>query len=124
MRKILMQTDLPAAMLPGNREPDKTLQGGKEMTKADLVGSMADSAGVSKAVAEKALNGFISAIGKALKKGDRIALTGFGTFSVSNRKARMGRNPQTGEQIKIKAAKVPKFSAGKSLKETVGGKKK
>ncbi len=94
------------------------------MTKADLVGSMADSAGVSKAVAEKALNGFISAIGKALKKGDRIALTGFGTFSVSNRKARMGRNPQTGEQIKIKAAKVPKFSAGKSLKEAVGGKKK
>lgn len=94
------------------------------MTKADLVGSMADSAGVSKAVAEKALNGFISAIGKALKKGDRIALTGFGTFSVSNRKARMGRNPQTGEAIKIKAAKVPKFSAGKSLKETVGGKKK
>ncbi|MBF8260173.1 MAG: hup [Actinobacteria bacterium] len=94
------------------------------MTKADLVGSMADSAGVSKAVAEKALNGFISAIGKALKKGDRIALTGFGTFSVSNRKARMGRNPQTGEAIKIKAAKVPKFSAGKSLKEAVGGKKK
>lgn len=94
------------------------------MTKADLVGSMADSAGVSKAVAEKALNGFISAVGKALKKGDKIALTGFGTFSVSNRKARMGRNPQTGEAIKIKAAKVPKFSAGKSLKETVGGKKK
>ena len=94
------------------------------MTKADLVASMADAAGVSKAVAEKALNGFISAIGKSLKKGDKIALTGFGTFSVSNRKARMGRNPQTGEQIKIKAAKVPKFSAGKSLKEAVGGKKK
>jgi DNA-binding protein HU-beta len=95
-----------------------------EMTKADLVASMSEAAGVSKAVAEKALNGFISAIGKALKKGDRIALTGFGTFSVSNRKARMGRNPQTGEQIKIKAAKVPRFSAGKSLKEAVGGKKK
>ncbi len=94
------------------------------MTKADLVASMADAAGVSKAVAEKALNGFISAVGKSLKKGDKIALTGFGTFSVSNRKARMGRNPQTGEQIKIKAAKVPKFSAGKSLKEAVGGKKK
>ena len=94
------------------------------MTKADLVASMADAAGVSKAVAEKALNGFISAIGKSLKKGDKIALTGFGTFSVSNRKARMGRNPQTGEAIKIKAAKVPKFSAGKSLKEAVGGKKK
>ena len=94
------------------------------MTKADLVASMADAAGVSKAVAEKALNGFISAIGKSLKKGDKIALTGFGTFSVSNRKARMGRNPQTGEQIKIKAAKVPRFSAGKTLKEAVGGKKK
>lgn len=94
------------------------------MTKADLVASMAEAAGVSKAVGEKALNGFISAIGKALKKGDKIALTGFGTFSVSNRKARMGRNPQTGEAIKIKAAKVPKFSAGKSLKEAVGGKKK
>ncbi|MBI5576170.1 MAG: HU family DNA-binding protein [Deltaproteobacteria bacterium] len=94
------------------------------MTKADLVASMAEAADVSKAVAEKALNGFITAIGKALKKGDKIALTGFGTFSVSNRKARLGRNPQTGEQIKIKAAKVPKFSAGKSLKEAVGGKKK
>ncbi len=94
------------------------------MTKADLVASMAEVADISKAVAEKALNGFLSAVGKALKKGDRLALTGFGTFSVSNRKARMGRNPQTGEQIKIKAAKVPKFTAGKGLKETVGGKKK
>jgi DNA-binding protein HU-beta len=67
---------------------------------------------------------FLNAVTKSLKKGDKLTLTGFGTFSVSNRKARMGRNPQTGEAIKIKAAKVPKFSAGKGLKEAVGGKKK
>lgn len=94
------------------------------MTKADLVASMAGAAGITKAAAEKALDGFIDAVTKTLKKGDKLALTGFGTFSVSNRKARTGRNPQTGETIKIKAAKVPKFTAGKGLKEAVGGKKK
>ena len=94
------------------------------MTKADLVASIAESADISKAVAEKALNAFIAAVGKSLKKGEKLALTGFGTFSVSNRKARIGRNPQTGEEIKIKAARVPKFTAGKGLKEAVGGKKK
>jgi len=94
------------------------------MTKADLVAHMAEAADITKAAAEKALNGFVDAVGKTLKKGDKLALTGFGTFSVSNRKARMGRNPQIGEQIKIKAARVPKFTAGKGLKEAVGGKKK
>ncbi len=94
------------------------------MTKADLVAHMAEAADITKAAAEKALNGFVDAVGKTLKKGQKLALTGFGTFSVSNRKARVGRNPQTGEQIKIKATKVPKFSAGKALKEAVGGKKK
>ncbi len=94
------------------------------MTKADLVAAMADAADISKAAAEKALDGFIETVEKCLKKGERLALTGFGTFSVSNRKARMGRNPQTGAQIKIKATKVPKFTAGKSLKEAVGGRKK
>ncbi|MBI5418577.1 MAG: HU family DNA-binding protein [Deltaproteobacteria bacterium] len=94
------------------------------MTKAELVASIAEAADISKAAAEKALNGFIDSVGKTLKKGQKLALTGFGTFSVSNRKARVGRNPQTGEQIKIKAAKVPKFTAGKALKEAVGGKKK
>jgi DNA-binding protein HU-beta len=94
------------------------------MTKADLVAHMAEAADITKAAAEKALNGFVDAVGKTLKKGQKLALTGFGTFSVSNRKARVGRNPQTGEQIKIKATKVPKFSAGKGLKEAVGGKKK
>lgn len=93
------------------------------MTKADLVASMAGAAGISKAAAEKALNGFLDAVKKSLKKGGKVALTGFGTFSVSNRKARMGRNPQTGASIKIKATKVPKFTAGKSLKQAVGGKK-
>lgn len=93
------------------------------MTKADLVASMAGAAGISKAAAEKALNGFLDAVKKSMKKGGKVALTGFGTFSVSSRKARMGRNPQTGAAIKIKATKVPKFTAGKSLKQAVGGKK-
>lgn len=93
------------------------------MTKAELVAAMAGSAGISKASAEKALKGFIDAVTKSLKKGSKVALTRFGTFSVSNRKARVGRNPQTGAQIKIKATRVPKFAAGKSLKQAVGGKK-
>ncbi len=94
------------------------------MTKADLVGFIAEKADIKKSAAEVALNAFIEAVEKTLKKGDKLALTGFGTFSVSNRKARTGRNPQTGETIKIKATKVPKFTAGKGLKEVVGGKKK
>ena len=94
------------------------------MTKAELVGFMAKKAGIAKGKAEASLNAFIDAVSGTLKKGNKIALTGFGTFSVSNRKARMGRNPQTGAQIRIKATKVPKFTAGKSLKEAVGGKKK
>ncbi len=93
------------------------------MTKAELVAKIAGDAKISKAAAEKALNSFISNVTKTLKKGDKITLTGFGTFSVSKRKARKGRNPQTGETIRIKAAKVPKFSAGKGLKTTVSGKK-
>ena len=94
------------------------------MTKADLVAFLAEKADIKKSAAEGALNAFIEAVEKTLKKGDKLALTGFGTFSVSNRKARTGRNPQTGETIKIKATKVPKFTAGKGLKEAVGGKKK
>jgi DNA-binding protein HU-beta len=94
------------------------------MTKAELVTFIAKKAGITKGKAEGALNGFTEAVTATLKKGSKLALTGFGTFTVSNRKARMGRNPQTGAQIRIKATKVPKFSAGKSLKEAVGGKKK
>jgi DNA-binding protein HU-beta len=93
------------------------------MTKAELVAKIAGETKLSKAAAEKALNSLIKNVTAALKKGDKITLRGFGTFSVSKRKARKGRNPQTGAVIKIKASKVPKFTAGKGLKDAVGGKK-
>ena len=87
------------------------------MQKSDLIGKIANDAGISKAAANRALSSHFSNITKTLKKGDRISLVGLGTFSISKRGARIGRNPQTGAEIKIKATKVPKFSAGKSLKE-------
>ncbi len=93
------------------------------MTKAELVAKIASDTKLSKAAAEKVLNSAIKNVTMALKKGDKITLTGFGTFSVSKRKARKGRNPQTGAAIKIKATKVPKFSPGKGLKDAVSGKK-
>jgi DNA-binding protein HU-beta len=80
---------------------------------------MAKDADISKAAAGKALNSFMDIVKKALKKGDKVGLVGFGTFSVSKRAARNGRNPRTGETIKIKAAKVPKFTAGKGFKDAV-----
>ena len=89
------------------------------MQKSDLIGKIANDAGISKAAADRALSSLLSNITKTLKNGDRISLVGFGTFSISKRAARIGRNPQTGAEIKIKATKVPKFSAGKSLKEAV-----
>ncbi len=89
------------------------------MTKAELIAKMAKDAKISKAAAGKALNGAIEAITKALKKGDSVTLVGFGTFSVSKRKARKGRNPQTGKEIKIPARKVAKFKAGSDLRKAV-----
>jgi len=89
------------------------------MTKAELVEKMAKDAGISKAAAEKSLNSLIDGVKKTLKKGNKVTLIGFGTFSVSKRKARKGRNPQTGAPITIKAAKVPKFTAGKALKQAI-----
>ena len=89
------------------------------MNKSELVESMAKASGISKAAAEKALNGMLDSITGALKKGDKVTLVGFGTFKVDKRKARKGRNPQTGEEIKIKAKNVPKFVAGKALKDAV-----
>ena len=89
------------------------------MTKAELVAQMAKDATISKAAAGKALNGAIAAITKALKKGDSVTLVGFGTFSISKRKARKGRNPQTGKEIKIAARKVAKFKAGSELRKAV-----
>ncbi len=87
------------------------------MKKADLVAKMAEAAGLTKTQAEKALNGFISETTAALKAGDKVTLVGFGTFSAVTRKARTGRNPQTGKALKIAAKTSGKFSAGKSLKD-------
>ena len=89
------------------------------MTKAELVDVVADGSDISKAAAARALDSLIDGITKALKKGYKVTLVGFGTFSVSKRKARKGRNPQTGEEIKIAASKAPKFTAGKALKQAL-----
>ena len=89
------------------------------MTKADLIDVVAAGADVSKSTAGKAIDSLTEAISETLKKGDKVALTGFGTFTVSERKARIGRNPRTGESINIPASKSPKFSAGKAFKEAI-----
>lgn len=89
------------------------------MNKAELVEAMAATAGLSKADAKRALDAFISNTTAALKKGDRVALVGFGSFSVSDRAARKGRNPQTGKEIEIKAKKVVKFKAGADLSDKI-----
>ena len=89
------------------------------MTKGDLVGAISKEAGITKVAAEKAVTAFTGAVTKSLKKGDAVSLVGFGTFSISRRKARKGRNPQNGKEINIPAAKVPKFKAGKGLKDAV-----
>ena len=89
------------------------------MNKSELIDAIAESSELTKADAGRALEGFISAVSGALGKGDAVALVGFGTFSVKERAERKGRNPQTGEEITIKAAKIPAFKAGKSLKDSV-----
>ena len=89
------------------------------MNKNELISSMASEAGLTKADAGKALDAFISSITTALKGGDEVRLVGFGTFAVTKRAATTGRNPRTGETIKIKARKQPKFKAGKTLQDAV-----
>ncbi|MEO6075362.1 MAG: HU family DNA-binding protein [Dokdonella sp.] len=89
------------------------------MNKGEFVGAIADAAALSKADAERAIEGMIKVVKKALKSGDTVTLVGFGTFSVRKRAARTGRNPRSGETIKIKASKVPAFKAGKGLKDAV-----
>ena len=89
------------------------------MNKNDLIASVASSAGLSKSDATRAIESFLDAITNALKRDEKVSIVGFGNFSVSHRKATTGRNPQTGAEIKIPAANVPKFRAGKSLKESL-----
>ncbi|MBO6208192.1 MAG: HU family DNA-binding protein [Lachnospiraceae bacterium] len=94
------------------------------MNRAELIDAMAKEAGLSKADAEKALKAFTNTVSKELKKKGKVQLVGFGTFETSKRAARKGKNPATGEAIKIPAATVPKFKAGKALKDLVNGTKK
>jgi DNA-binding protein HU-beta len=89
------------------------------MTKAELIGVIAKDADISKAAAAKALDSYVKTVATELKKNGKLGLVGFGTFSVIKRKARTGRNPQTGDKIKIKAKKVVKFKPGKGLTDKV-----
>ena len=91
----------------------------KKVTKEDLVEAVCKKTGCSKKMGSDCLNGFLEEIKKALKSGKSVVLTGFGTFTVSKRKARTGRNPQTGATIKIPAKTVPRFKPGKALKDAV-----
>jgi len=95
------------------------VKGGKIMTKAELIEKIAAGAGLSKADASRALDSTLDAIKASLKKDQKVTLVGFGTYSVSKRKARKGRNPRTGEVINIPAAKTPKFTSGKALKDAL-----
>ena len=89
------------------------------MNKTELASAIAEKAEISKKDAEKALKAFTEVVAEELKKGEKIQLVGFGTFEVGERAAREGRNPQTGETMKIAASKAPKFKAGKALKDMV-----
>lgn len=89
------------------------------MNKSELIDAVASAADISKTAAGRAIDSLTDAIGDALKNGDQVTLVGFGTFSVRERAERKGRNPQTGEEITIKAAKIPSFKAGKGLKDTI-----
>ncbi len=89
------------------------------MTKTDLIANIAAEAGVKKSVAEKVLNSLMNNVEKALKGGDKVTLTGFGTFQCTKRASRTGRNPRTGKEIKIPSCNVPKFKPGNKLKEAL-----
>ena len=89
------------------------------MNKGDLIDKIVEETTLKKKDVENCLNSFVSVIQNELKKGEKVAIAGFGTFDVSNRKARIGRNPQTGEEIKIAASKNPKFKPGKSFKDMI-----
>jgi len=94
------------------------------MNKSQLIEAVAGDSGLSKADSARAIESLIDTVAKTLKKGDEVSITGFGKFSVVKRAARQGVNPRTGERVKIKASKAPKFSAGAGLKQAVSPKKK
>jgi DNA-binding protein HU-beta len=94
------------------------------VNKSELIDAMAEASGLTKADSERALSAFIETVTEAVKGGDKVTLVGFGAFSVTERKARTGRNPSTGATIKIAASKAPKFSAGASFKAAVNAPKK
>ena len=98
---------------------ENSLQEEFNMNKTELVAAMADQAGLSKKDAEKALKAFTDVVAEELKKDGKVQLVGFGTFEVSSRAAREGRNPQSGKPMKIAASKAPKFKAGKALKDAI-----
>lgn len=89
------------------------------LNKTELINSIAEKTGLTKKDSEKSVNAFLQSVEEALQKGDKVSLVGFGTFEVRTRKARTGRNPQTGDPIEIPASKVPAFKAGKALKDSV-----
>jgi DNA-binding protein HU-beta len=89
------------------------------MNKTDLIGAIASSAGLTKVQAEKAVNAYHETVRNSIQNGDSVSIVGFGTFTVAERKAKTGRNPRTGAVLTIKAAKIPKFKPGKSLKDSV-----
>jgi len=93
------------------------------MNKSQLISAVASDSGLSKTDSSRAIESLIDTVTRTLKKGDEVSITGFGKFSVVNRAARQGVNPRTGERVKIKASKAPKFSAGATLKQAVGKKK-
>ncbi|MGH3609323.1 MAG: HU family DNA-binding protein [Pseudonocardiaceae bacterium] len=94
------------------------------MNKTELIAAVAKDSGLARGDAAKAIDSLLGTVAKTLKKGDEVAITGFGKFSVAKRAAHSGRNPATGQAIKIKASKTPKFTAGASLKAAVAGKKR
>lgn len=106
---------------PQRHEASRDAERGRGIVnKLELVNAVADKAGLTKRDAEKAVNALVESVEEALKQGERVSLVGFGTFEVRSRKPRVGRNPQTGQEIRIPAGKVPSFKAGKSLKESIG----
>jgi DNA-binding protein HU-beta len=100
-------------------DSQKNYNGGFKMNKSDLIQAVVEKTGLTKKESTKALEAVIDAISESLAKGDKVQLVGFGTFEVRSRKAREGRNPATGETIKIEASKAPAFKAGKALKDKV-----